>query len=181
MLQTLQDYEASVQTFASTCQPISQLGIQVNRLVHTFNEQEDQKSMTQRQHEQVWEVATYIVRDTTLSCWKHGANSVVLRLISSMRNTKNLTQELVAPHNELTQCVVKVELFSLTKSFIDVELVDILGVGIFNWVVDPYFVQLVNKLKTTPIKNGLVVEYKCLRHKKHKNYSKYLIICYGKI
>ena len=70
---------------------------------------------------------------------------------------KNLTQELITPLNELTQCVDEVELFSPTKSFIDVELIDILDVKIFKWVVDPYLDHLVYKLKTKLIENGLVV------------------------
>ena len=62
---------------------------------------------------------------------------------------ENLTQELVAPLKELTQCVDEVELPNLspTKSFIDVELIDFLGVENLNWVEGPYFVQPVNKFK----------------------------------
>ena len=72
---------------------------------------------------------------------------------------------------ELIQYVDEVELpiLSLTKSFIDVELIDFLGVKNFNWVVGPYFVRSVNKLKTMPIKNGLVVKFKFVRHRKNKN------------
>ena len=49
MLQTLQDYEASVQKFASTCQSIAELGIQVDQLVHPFNRHEKQELLTQGQ------------------------------------------------------------------------------------------------------------------------------------
>ena len=59
MLQTLQDYEASVQELASNCQSIVELGIQVDQLVHTFNGQEELESLTQGQQKQVWEVETY--------------------------------------------------------------------------------------------------------------------------
>ena len=46
MLQTLQEYSSTIQTFASTCQSIDKLGIQVNQLVHPFNGLDEQKSLT---------------------------------------------------------------------------------------------------------------------------------------
>ncbi|XP_057469661.1 uncharacterized protein LOC130758739 [Actinidia eriantha] len=180
MLQTLQEYEATIQTFASTCKSIAELGIQTDKLVHTDHGHEEQESLTQAQQEPIWEVETISERHNG-ELWETESelNSFEIEHISE--DHKNLTQELITPLNELIQCVDEVELFSQTKSFIDVEQIDILGVENFNWVVDPYFVQLINKLKTTLIENGLVVEYKCLRHKKNKKYSKYLIIWDGQI
>ena len=136
--------------------------------------------MTQGQHELVWEVETYSERHNA-GLWETQSELSSFEVDLINEEHENLTQELVAPLNELTQCVDEVELFSQTKSFIDVEIIDILGVENFNWVMNPYFVQLINKLKTTSIKNGLVVEYKCLRRRKHKKYSKYLIRWDGRI
>ena len=47
MLQTLQEYEATVQAFASECQSIAKLGIQLDKLVHTFSGHEEHESWTQ--------------------------------------------------------------------------------------------------------------------------------------
>ncbi|GFY81253.1 hypothetical protein Acr_01g0010620 [Actinidia rufa] len=58
MLQTLQEYEASIQTFASTCQSIAELEIQVDKLVQPFSGHEEQESLTQAQQEQICEVET---------------------------------------------------------------------------------------------------------------------------
>ena len=103
--------------------------------------------MTQGQHEQVWEVETYSERQNT-ELWETRSelSSFEVDLISEEH--ENLTQELVAPLNELTQCVDEIELFSQTKSFIDVELINFLGVKSFKWVVDPYLDLLVYKLQT---------------------------------
>ena len=96
---------------------------------------------------------------------------------------ENLTQELVTPLNEPTQCVDEIELpnLSLTISSIDVRLIDFLGVDNFNWVVDSYLVQLINNLKTTMSKDGLVVERQYSRRLKNRKFSKYLIIWHGRI
>ncbi|GFZ09394.1 hypothetical protein Acr_20g0012020 [Actinidia rufa] len=180
MLQTLQDYEASIQTFASTCQSITELEIQVDKLVQPFSGHEEQESLTQAQQEQICEVETISERHNG-ELWETESELNSFEVEHNSEDHENLTQELIAPLKELTQFVGKVELFSPTKSFIDVEQIDILGVENFNWVVDPYFVQLINKLKTTLIENGLVVEYKCLRLRKNKKYFKYLIIWDGQI
>ena len=47
--------------------------------------------------------------------------------------------------------------------------------------MDPYLIHLVNSLKTTLIKDGLVVEDIYLRRHKNKKMSKYMIIWYGLI
>ena len=109
-----------------------------------------------------------------------------LEVENSLEDHQNLTQELVAPSNEPTQCEDKVELLNfspdvLTNSFITGVLIDFLGVDKFNWVVDPYFVQLINNFKTTRIKNGLVVEQQYSRRLKNRKFSKYLIIWYARI
>ena len=84
-------------------------------------------------------------------------SSFEVELISEDHET--LAQDLVTPPKEFTQCEDKVELLDCpTKSSIDVGLIDFLGVDKFNWVVDPYLIQLVNNLKTTLFKDGLVVE-----------------------
>ena len=56
MSQTLRDYEASIQEFASECQLITKLGIKVDKLVHTDHGHEDRELLTQGQQEQVWKV-----------------------------------------------------------------------------------------------------------------------------
>ena len=76
---------------------------------------------------------------------------------------KTLVEELVTSPKEPSQCENKVKLINLshicsTNFFIEVELIDFIGVDNFNWVLEPYLVHLVNNLKTTLIKNGLVVE-----------------------
>ncbi|GFZ14466.1 hypothetical protein Acr_24g0006560 [Actinidia rufa] len=53
-------------------------------------------------------------------------------------------QDLVTPPKEFTQWEDKVELFDCpTKSSIDVELINFLGVDKFNGVVDPYLIQFI--------------------------------------
>ncbi|PSR98131.1 Nitrogen regulatory protein like [Actinidia chinensis var. chinensis] len=58
MLQTLQEYEATIQTFASICQSIAELGIQTDKLVHMDLGHKEQESLTQAQPEPIWEVET---------------------------------------------------------------------------------------------------------------------------
>ena len=112
-----------------------------------------------------------------MRCAKHKANPVVFEVELISEDHETLAQDLVTPPKEFTQCEDKVELLDCpTKSSIDVGLIDFLGVDKFNWVVDPYLIQLVNNLKSTLIKDGLVVEYKYLRSHKNKKISKYLII-----
>ena len=72
-----------------------------------------------------------------MSCGKHGANLVVLNLEHINEDHKNLTQELVAPLKEHTQSENKVGLINLsqaspTNSYIEVELIDFVGVDILN-------------------------------------------------
>ena len=112
----------------------------------------------------MWEVETYSeIHNAELWKTQSEPNSFEVEHISE--NHDNLTQELIPPLNELTQCVDEVELFSPTKSFIDVELIDILDVKIFKWVVDLILTVLSIKFKTKLPKNGLVVEQKYSRHK----------------
>ncbi|GFZ14721.1 hypothetical protein Acr_24g0009110 [Actinidia rufa] len=83
-------------------------------------------------------------------------SSFEVEIISEDHET--LAQDLVTPPKEFTQWEDKVELLDCaTKSSIDVGLIDFLGVDKFNGVVDPYLIQLVNNLKTTLFKDGLVV------------------------
>ena len=99
---------------------------------------------------------------------------------------KNLIEVLVTPLKEPTQCENRVRLINLShacsmNSFIEVELIDFIGVENFNWFVDSYLVHLVNNFKITLIRNVLVVEQQYLRRLKNKEFSKYLIIWYGRI
>ncbi|GFY95433.1 hypothetical protein Acr_10g0008180 [Actinidia rufa] len=95
---------------------------------------------------------------------------------------ETLAQDLVTPSKEFTQWENKVELLDCPiKSSIDVGLIDFLGVDKFNGVVEPYLIQLVNNLKTTLFKDGLVVEQQYSRRLKNKKISKYLIIWNGRI
>ena len=99
-----------------------------------------------------------------------------LEVENSLEDHQNLTQELVAPSNEPTQCEDKVELLNfspdvLTNSFITVVLIDFLGVDKFNWVVDPYFVQLINNFKTNLVENVLVVEHQYSQCLKQENFQ----------
>ena len=185
MLQTLQEYEATVQTFASTCQSIKELGIQVNQLVHPFNGLDEQESLTQGPKEQIWEVETISERHND-ELWETESEPNSFEIEHINENHENLTQELVAPLKEPTQCENKVGLINLnqaspTSSYIEVELIDFIGVDIVNWVVDPYLDRLVNKLKTQLIENGLVVEHQYSRRRKNKKSSKYLIRWDGRI
>ena len=57
----------------------------------------------------------------------------------SLRTNEILAQELIAPPNEPNQCEEEVELFHLSpdcpiKSFIDIELIDFIGVEKFKLV-----------------------------------------------
>ncbi|XP_057506232.1 uncharacterized protein LOC130789481 [Actinidia eriantha] len=185
MLQTLRDYEAGAQKLTSNLQSftesITELGIQVDKLVDMFNEQEERKSLTQGQQEPVWEEETYCEDENSEVCEAQSEpNSFEVDLINE--NHETLAQDLVTSPKEFIQCEDKIELLDCpTKSYIDVRLIDFLGVDEFNWVVDPYLVQLVNNQKTTLIKDGLVVEYRYSRRLKNKEFSKYLIIWYGRI
>ncbi|GFS39068.1 hypothetical protein Acr_00g0060990 [Actinidia rufa] len=137
MLQTLQDYEASIQTNTSACQSNAELGIQVDKLVHTFNGHEEHESWTQGQQEQIWEVETFCEKDNSEVCEAQSEpSSFEVELISEDHET--LAQDLVTPPKEFTQCEDKVELLDCsTKSSIGIRLIDFLGVDEFNWVVDP--------------------------------------------
>ena len=94
------------------------------------------------------------------------SNNFKVKLISEDYET--LAQDLVTLPKEFTQCEDKIELLDCpTKSSIEVGLINFLGIDKFNWVVNPYLIHLVNNLKTTLIKDGLVVEDRYLR--RHKN------------
>ena len=98
-------------------QNLAELEIQVDRLVHTYCEEENSE-MYEAQSE---------------------PSSFEVELISEDHET--LAQDLVTPPKEFTQCEDKVELLDCpTKSSIDVGLIDFLGVNEFNWVVNPYLV-----------------------------------------
>ena len=104
------------------------------------------------------------------------SKSTDLEVENSLEDHQNLTQELVTLSNEPTQYEDKVELLNfspdvLTNSFIAVVLIYFLGVDNFNWVVDPYFIQLINNFKTNLVENGLVVEYQYSRHLKIEKFS----------
>ena len=185
MLQTLRDYEAGAEKLVSSLQSctesISELGIQVDKLVHMFNEQKEREFLTQGQQEPVWEEETNCEGENNEMCEAQSEPSnFEVEVISKDHEPR--TQHLVTPSKEVTKCEDKVELLEYsTKSSIDVGLIDFLGVDKFNWVVDPYLVQFVNNLKITLIKDRLVVEYRYLRRHKNKEFSKYLIIWYGRI
>ena len=122
------------------------------------------------QQEQIREVEIFYKEDNGEVCDAQSEpSSFEVELISEDHET--LAQDLVTPPKEFTQCEDKVELLDCpTKSSIDVGLIDFLGVDKFNWVVDPYLIQLVNNLKTILIKDALVVEYRYLRHHKNKKF-----------
>ena len=89
MLQALQDYEATIQALASECHFIAELGIQVDKLFHTFNGHEEYESQTHGHKEQIWEVEINCEEDNVKVCDAE-VNPVVLWLISSVRKKKPL-------------------------------------------------------------------------------------------
>ena len=124
MLQTLQDHEASVQKLAPNLQSftevVTELGIQVDKLVYTFNGQEERESVTQGQQEPIWEEETHCEEENSEVCEvQNEPSSFEVDLINKDHET--LAQDLVTPPKEFTQCEDKVEVLDCpTKSSIKV-------------------------------------------------------------
>ena len=99
---------------------VTELGIQVDKLVLMFNVQEERESLTQGQQEPVWEEETHCEEENSEVCKaQREPNSFEVDLISEDHET--LAQNLVTLPKEFTQCEDKVELLDCpTKSSIDV-------------------------------------------------------------
>ncbi|GFS29040.1 hypothetical protein Acr_00g0005100 [Actinidia rufa] len=92
MLQSLQEYESTIQTFAATCQSIAELGIQTDKLVHMDLGHEEQESLINTKMKKVWEVETINERHNG-ELWETESelNSFEVEHISE--DHENLTQE----------------------------------------------------------------------------------------
>ena len=101
MLQTLQEYKATVQALTFNYQSITKLRIQVDQLVNTFNGHEEHESWTQVQQEQIWEVETYCEKYNGEVCNAQSKpNNFKVDLINEDHET--LAEELVTPPKEPT-------------------------------------------------------------------------------
>ncbi|XP_058192142.1 uncharacterized protein LOC131309543 [Rhododendron vialii] len=91
---------------------------------------------------------------------------------------------IVALNNQVLSaldCATPATESTLSQEFLNVELIDFLGVDEFNLVYHPYLLDFVNALKIDLVWAIHLLEFKCLKRIRQMCYSKYLILWHGRV
>ncbi|XP_058194504.1 uncharacterized protein LOC131311176 [Rhododendron vialii] len=91
---------------------------------------------------------------------------------------------IVALNNQVLSaldCATPATESTLSQEFLNVKLIDFLGVDEFNLVYHPYLVDFVNALKIDLVWAIHLLEFKCLKRIRQMCYSKYLILWHGRV